>query len=812
MSQRRRASFSPSPRLPVPKRVAVIGGGLTGLTTAYYLAMLLPATSHITVYEGSGRLGGWIDSESSSSSTTSDTANNEKKKDAGEHERTDVLEAGARMVAPQKGARYDDFLLLELIDQLGLHEELRVSEWKAAQYIYYPDHLVNVSLGNLRPQRPQAEDNQEGRSVTLAEQLAYWKAFGRWVVWCATRVLQEPLFRSLLPGAFSYLLPSTAKAEKMQARMVAASKAPGRYPPASDDESAGAFMTRMSGGNTALTDNMLSAVMHGIYGGDVWKLSVASSILRPQWLKEAAGPLFRLYDRQAKIAELRRQQAARMGRAQPEDHDDFPGQNAGLGGGIAGFPPLTAETLRFAEEYSAAKGKVELMMESDLQLLHDIMLRLRDRYEPWLAAAQKKRGTPGYEGDADDGLPREASPFDRLPMLMMRSTGWTQFGFAQGFGTLTDALARSLRSRPNVTIRSGEPVTGLRYEAQRVRVATPKTSADGDAYDRVVSTVASPTLFRMAGGSDTSGDSGQLPSLRDAHAVTIMVVNLHYAEPNLHRPYGGFGYLIPQSVPLEENPEGALGVIFDSDREMSMRELFDFERTLVMDDAHATDVYNKSQKGLDATRAARAAADSTRGSKYTVMLGGHLWDGYQYPDDFPSADEAVRMAEAVLRRHLRDTPRFGGGGGAPMPTPIATRTKLCRECIPQHYVGHARRMAALDAELKAAFGGRLAVAGGSFTATGPGVLPSVRSAYDVALRVAGRGYQMVLEDKSRRETTMAHVGDTGLGRFADPATDSVGMRARELLPLRFNNKHVYARGYFGRNVHGDEYVRYPVRQ
>ena len=40
--------------------VAVIGGGLTGLTTAYYLARRLPSSSRVTLYEGADRLGGWI--------------------------------------------------------------------------------------------------------------------------------------------------------------------------------------------------------------------------------------------------------------------------------------------------------------------------------------------------------------------------------------------------------------------------------------------------------------------------------------------------------------------------------------------------------------------------------------------------------------------------------------------------------------------------------------------------------------------------------------------------------------------------------
>ena len=46
-----------------PKEVAVLGGGITGLTAAFYLAQELPETSTITVYEAASRLGGWIRTE-----------------------------------------------------------------------------------------------------------------------------------------------------------------------------------------------------------------------------------------------------------------------------------------------------------------------------------------------------------------------------------------------------------------------------------------------------------------------------------------------------------------------------------------------------------------------------------------------------------------------------------------------------------------------------------------------------------------------------------------------------------------------------
>lgn len=51
------ASANPEAR----KNIAVLGGGVTGLTAAHYLTREFP-NAHVTIYEGSGRLGGWVKS------------------------------------------------------------------------------------------------------------------------------------------------------------------------------------------------------------------------------------------------------------------------------------------------------------------------------------------------------------------------------------------------------------------------------------------------------------------------------------------------------------------------------------------------------------------------------------------------------------------------------------------------------------------------------------------------------------------------------------------------------------------------------
>jgi len=154
-----------------------------------------------------------------------------------------------------------------------------------------------------------------------------------------------------------------------------------------------------------------------------------------------------------------------------------------------------------------------------------------------------------------------------------------------------------------------------------------------------------------------------------------MVVNLFFSSPSI-LPVNGFGYLIPRSIPFEQNPERALGVVFDSD--------------------------------------ASIGQDDASGTKVTVMLGGHWWDGYEtYPDE----DEGASMAKAILKRHLGiDT------------EPLVTRVSLQHDCIPQYTVGHDDRMSAASHVLEK-WGGRLRVAGNSYT--GVGLNDCVRAARDI---------------------------------------------------------------------------------
>jgi protoporphyrinogen/coproporphyrinogen III oxidase len=291
------------------------------------------------------------------------------------------------------------------------------------------------------------------------------------------------------------------------------------------------------------------------------------------------------------------------------------------------------------------------------------------------------------------------------------------------------------------------------------------TTQDSAAhYDKVISTIYSRDLANLC-------PPNSLPSLASSTAVDIQVVNLWYPNPN-QNPFRGFGYLIPNSVPMapvDQNPENALGVLFDSDRESILP-------------SAARPHAERNRSGCE--------GDTLPGTKLTVMLGGHHWAGMpQFL--LPDAQEGARLARSVVQRSL----------GIPADAKVFASAKMARNAIPQHTVGHFSRMRAADRELQTAFRGRLAVAGTSYTAQG--VLPALRAGRDVARTTALRPSIAVVRFTSegpaarspelRGSTFPDDVGDTGLARFrndvaawtATPKKSNVFMR--EIEPPMFSS-------------------------
>lgn len=206
-----------------------------------------------------------------------------------------------------------------------------------------------------------------------------------------------------------------------------------------------------------------------------------------------------------------------------------------------------------------------------------------------------------------------------------------------------------------------------------------------ETFNRVIATAPAPELARLieaGSANDTQKPMESITRLKNHnYAVTVMVVNLYYDEPNLN-PYRGFGYLIPRSIPFEQNPERGLGVIFSSETSYQQ--------------------------------------DTAPGTKLTVMMGGHWWDGYK-ESDLPTPEEGIHMARSLLKRHL--------GIEA---SPAVARARLQRNAIPQYTVNHLTRMEGLSRAVRDEFDSRLTLAGNWYSMHGVGINECITQGYMAA--------------------------------------------------------------------------------
>lgn len=223
-------------------KAAVVGGGITGLTAAWRLSAD-PSCAGVTIYEKSPRLGGWISSE------TIDV-------DGGQI----LFENGARTLRSDPHSVFtwwlvnlpqhsndpmagpiDTNLYFSKALKLGLQDSLLGTHKKSPaatnRFIYYPDHLVRVPAP--RPEVSTFTNIMDGLKT----------------------VMKEPVFETL---ATSLLFESV--------------KPPRTADQWAEDESVADFISRRF--SPEIADNLASAMMHGIYAGDIDKLSAQALLGR----------------------------------------------------------------------------------------------------------------------------------------------------------------------------------------------------------------------------------------------------------------------------------------------------------------------------------------------------------------------------------------------------------------------------------------------------------------------------------------------------------------------------------------------------
>ena len=378
-----------------------------------------------------------------------------------------------------------------------------------------------------------------------------------------------------------------------------------------EDESVGDFVTRRFG--PTIADNMLSALFHGIYAGDIYKLS-ARTLLAKLWYMETRDP---------------------------------------AGSGV--MPEVFELMIKNEQICSGSDARLlaeDVTSETSLALFRNI--------------AQQ-----------------------------------SVYTFTEGIGQLTSNLERALLESPNVRIAKENAVSQIARDKQSSKISiTSNGDLETKKYDYVISSLG-PTAL----GDDPRRNIFLGPQeIRDA--TTVMVVNLYYSNPNLTDPHHGFGYLIPQSVPMDQNPERALGVIFASETSGPRNPAITSDSTTT----HPLPIDLSAQWATN-------HQDTAPGTKLTVMMGGHWWSDWS-PSDIPSPETAIEMAKSLLARHMKI-----------FDEPVLAKARLQKDAIPQYRVGYRNAMASVHRDLEA-FHGRLRVAGPAWQG-GVGVNDCVRRAWEI---------------------------------------------------------------------------------
>lgn len=464
----------------------------------------------------------------------------------------------------------------------------RTSPAAQSRYIYYPDHLVRMPHPALG---------------------FFENVYSLW---------REPIFKGIVWSSALEIMKDTRSSDVV-------------------DESVGAFFSRRFG--KPPVERIVSAILHGIYAGDVWKLS-AKSLFPMIWRDE--------------------------------------GNEGSVWMGMI---------------KSRAEGLEVTKREANyIQTMKNFV------WEPLLRATLRENSV---------------------------------FTFKDGLSTLADALARSLFASGKVEFKTSTPVSGISSSEDNKGVAVATGDQQGPTIHTHVISALAPAKLSLLHQGKHNRLVPEIPS------VTVMTVNLYYRTPNLSPP--GFGYLIPSATSFENNPERALGVVFDTayspsptDLDMANWMTTDAEALKATRDAgRLININDFAWYNLPA-KANMQDDVKERGTKLTVMLGGHNWDGWPaYPDE----KEGLAMAKAVVQRHLGIKEE-----------PEVYQVNLQKDCIPQYTVGHEDRLKSAHKLIDQEYKGRLRVAGNWMW--GVGVNDCIRSAWEVVQGLKERP----------RATGLEHVG------------------------------------------------------
>lgn len=283
----------PQSKISPMAHIVVLGGGISGLSTAYYLSKGVEQGVRITIIEGSSRFGGWIRSQR----VTPGDHFQGNVKEVKINDKDNVLfECGPRSLRP---VGTSGVVLLEMIRDLN--------------------------LANLLIKVPKSDPSTQNRyvyydgSINTLPNSFYSILFSR-----------PPVFKSVIMAGIRELFISPKQDN--------------------NDESVYDFVARRF--NEHIAQNLVGAMIHGIYAGDAKKLSVLSTLKMLSHNERAFGSVIKgMFQGGAKIERF---QECEMGaRIRKEDPDWYGSmeklRSYGFPDGIETLPKHLTEWLKHRE-------------------------------------------------------------------------------------------------------------------------------------------------------------------------------------------------------------------------------------------------------------------------------------------------------------------------------------------------------------------------------------------------------------------------------------------------------------------------------
>lgn len=312
------------------------------------------------------------------------------------------------------------------------------------------------------------------------------KGLTQWLV-----ALQEPFYKQLFPAVFGYL--------KFMLR--------GRPMPDKSNISISEFVRHVSGSQAA-ADNAASAVIGGIYGGNIDKLDAKTALypmLQSLWIPK--------------------DKLRRFGFPSRREDDPVDKKLEILVGEHAA---VCSSTDAVALELIADPAIQKMVAKTHAQkpsLLHFGSHGLQALTDALVHALQNQPNVKFKTGCRVKSMER----------------------WSGGNKVLVSICTHVLQNTYN-------------QETHAHHSQITEQNGEAKSFDKVFASVSASALKSMT--------RAKLPVLDEMESVNIMTVNLWY--PYLDMKPRGLGYLIPRSVSAEQNPEHALGVFFDSDIENAL--------------------------------------------------------------------------------------------------------------------------------------------------------------------------------------------------------------------------------------------------